>query len=139
MFQEMAEYTSTLKISPVQLGIAYDGWAPNSNKAEAQRVADLAKQYNVSVVMTHAVGGQFGSDNSPEQLQEFDLLDSSIPVVFSHATYLSDKSAELLRSSNQYIPITPESEAFYGLGHSHSFDHLDQTALGVDIHPAIFR
>ncbi|CAI6038056.1 unnamed protein product [Clonostachys chloroleuca] len=82
IFQEMAEYTATLKSSPVQLGIAYDGWAPNGNTAEAQRVADLAKQYNVWVVTTHAVG---------------------------------DESAELLRSSNQYISITPESEASMAL------------------------
>ncbi|KAM5356529.1 hypothetical protein ACJ41O_003175 [Fusarium nematophilum] len=136
-FRGMAEFSASAKIAPAELGIAYDSWGPNPNAAEAQRVAELALEYNVSVVTTHAVGGPYGSDNTPEQVDAFGLLNSSIPVVFSHGTYLSNDSANLLRSANQYIAITPESEALAGFGHPYSFDHLDQAALGVDVHSAV--
>ena len=122
--------------STVQLGIAYDSWGPDPNRAEAQRVADTALRHNVSVLTTHSVGGQFGADNTPEQVDAFGILNGSMPVVFSHATYLSEEDADLLRSTNQYIAITPESEASYGFGHPRSYEHMDQAALGVDVHSA---
>ena len=44
------------------------------------------------------------------------------------------KDAQLLRSTNKYISITPESEMHYG--HDHPNSHLiqDQAALGIDTH-----
>ena len=58
----------------------------------------------------------------------------SIPVVFSHASFLTYRGASLLRSTNQHISITPESEMHYGHTHPHSHLIQDQAALGVDTH-----
>ncbi|KAF5008127.1 hypothetical protein FDECE_5563 [Fusarium decemcellulare] len=135
-FEKLAAY-NTHKSSLTELGIAYDHWGPNPDAAEAQEIADLAVQYNVSVVTTHSVGGHYGSDNMPKHVDAFGLLNTSIPVVFSHGTYITEEDANLLRASNQYFSITPESEALSGFGHPYSYDHLDQAALGVDTHSAL--
>jgi len=54
--------------------------------------------------------------------------------VISHASFLTATDAQILRSTNQYISTTPESESHYG--HLHQDSHLiaDQQALGVDTH-----
>src|SRR5262245_32249284 len=72
--------------------------------------------------------------NSPSRLQELGYLDTPIPIVFSHASFIPTADMELLRSSNQYISITPESEMHFG--HLHPGSHLiqDQAAMGVDTH-----
>jgi cytosine/adenosine deaminase-related metal-dependent hydrolase len=44
------------------------------------------------------------------------------------------QGAELLRSTNQYIATTPESELQYGHGHPYTYLSQDQAALGVDTH-----
>lgn len=67
-------------------------------------------------------------------LNALDMLNISIPVVFSHATALTHESAMLLRSTNQHISITPETEMGMGIGHPYSALILDQAALGVDTH-----
>lgn len=54
--------------------------------------------------------------------------------MFSHASSITATQAQLLRQTNQYISITPESEMHYGLGHPTSHLILDQAALGVDTH-----
>lgn len=76
----------------------------------------------------------WGANNSPETVHGYNFLNTSIPVVFSHASFLTHAGADLLRSTNQYISITPESELHYG--HDHPFNHLiqDQASLGVDTH-----
>lgn len=130
-FRDIAE-SSILDSSAVELGIAYDNWGPDV--AEAQSIVALARQYNVSVITTHALGGPWGFTNSPEDVNAFDILNGSIPVVFSHASFLTAAGAELLRSTNQYISITPESEMHYGQSHPHSYIIQDQAALGVDTH-----
>ncbi|PYH76640.1 amidohydrolase family protein [Aspergillus uvarum CBS 121591] len=115
------------------LGIAYDGFNPGS-PAQTERVIELARKYNVSAITTHSLQGIWGAINSPEDLNALGILNTTIPVVFSHASFLTGEGASLLRSTNQYISITPESEMHYG--HDHPRSHLiqDQTALGVDTH-----
>ncbi|KAK9623590.1 hypothetical protein V6Z94_004497 [Aspergillus fumigatus] len=58
----------------------------------------------------------------------------SVPIVFSHASFLTPTGARLLRETNQYISITAESEMHYG--HDHPYNHMiqDQASLGVDTH-----
>lgn len=57
-----------------------------------------------------------------------------MPIVFSHGSFISTSDMNVLRSTNQFLAITPESEMHYG--HDHQFSHLimDQAALGVDTH-----
>ncbi|KAK5652041.1 hypothetical protein OQA88_10944 [Cercophora sp. LCS_1] len=119
----------------VSLGIAYDAFTPsNPNTDEIHSIVSLAKELNVSVITTHQVGGPYGIDNSPELLHSFAILNTSIPVVFSHASFLSAQGAELLRQTNQFISITPESEFHYGHTHPHSHLIQDQASIGVDTH-----
>lgn len=49
--------------------------------------------------------------NSPQDLYRIGVLDSSTSIVLSHATYLDSRGAALLRKTNNYISITPESES----------------------------
>jgi cytosine/adenosine deaminase-related metal-dependent hydrolase len=66
--------------------------------------------------------------------QDAGLLNTSTPVILSHASFLTATGATLLRETNQYISITPESEMHYGLSHPNNHLVQDQAALGVDTH-----
>ena len=78
--------------------------------------------------------GYFLDGNDPEAFQRAGVLNSSTSVVISHASFLTAEGAQLLRSTNQYISITPESEMHYG--HGQPTGHLvqDQASIGVDTH-----
>ena len=73
-------------------------------------------------------------DNGPATVHKYGFLNTSIPVVISHASYMSFDDVQLLRSTNQYISITPESEMHYGHGHLVSHLIQDQASLGIDSH-----
>lgn len=131
-FREIAE-SDLYANSPVELGISYDTWGPTPGP-ETQQIADLANEYNVSVVTTHTLAGPWGITNLPSDLHQFDILNTSIPVVFSHGSFMTANDAQLLRQTGQYLSITPESEMHYGHTHPHSRFIQDQAALGVDTH-----
>lgn len=111
------------------MGIAYDTFDP-AHAAEVAAIISLALETNASVITTHA-GGR---NNSPETLAAFGLLNLSIPIVFSHASALTDEGAALLRQHVQYISITPESEATNGYARPVKHRAQDQAALGVNTH-----
>ncbi|KAL7809362.1 hypothetical protein V8C44DRAFT_334274 [Trichoderma aethiopicum] len=135
LFREMAENKKKLlRGSPTELGIAYDSWGPNTPVSDAQEIADLVKEYNVSVMTTHSLAGPWGISNLPTNVQQFGILNGTTPIVFSHASFITADDVSLLRSTNQYVSITAESEMQYGHGHPHSYDYQDQTALGIDTH-----
>ena len=52
--------------------------------------------------------------NTPEDLYAIGILNTSIPIVFSHASFITARGAQLLRQTNQHISITAESEMHYG-------------------------
>lgn len=131
-FREIAEQ-KTYEGTPTELGISFDSWGPEA-APETQDIVDMIKDYNVSVLTTHTLMGPWGITNSPSDLAAFKILNTSVPVVFSHASFITATDAQLLRSSNQYLSITPESEMHYGHTHPHSYQILDQAALGVDTH-----
>lgn len=132
-FRNIAE-SNAFAGSATELGIAYDAFGPNPNNGEVQQVISLAREYNVSVLTTHCLAGPWVGNNLPEDLHALGILNDSIPVVFSHGSFMTPTSLELLRSTNQYLSITPESEMHYGHTHPHSFLMQDQAALGVDTH-----
>ncbi|KAK0738137.1 amidohydrolase [Schizothecium vesticola] len=134
-FRALAGNTTLLRSSPTSLGVAYDAWDPAASTAtERQAVVALATSLNVSVVTTHTVLGPWGLTNTPSALLAAGILNTSIPVVLSHGSFLSPTDAQLLRTVNQYVSVTPESEFHYGHSNPTSHRFLDQAALGVDTH-----
>ncbi|KAH7098107.1 amidohydrolase, partial [Auriculariales sp. MPI-PUGE-AT-0066] len=117
--------------TPTSLGVAYDFW---TTPGDTQLVIDLIQRHNISFITTHSLQGPWGVTNSPEDLQALGILNGTAAIVFSHASFLTNTGAALLRQTNQYISITPESEMHYG--HTNPKSHLiqDQAALGVDTH-----
>lgn len=116
----------------VSMGLAYDMVA-TAPEAAVRAAWALASRLDLSAITIHFLGGPWGqfTTNDPTTLNRYTLLNTSIPIVFSHATHATPSDAQLLRDTNQYISITPESESHFG--HDH---HLiqDQAALGVDTH-----
>lgn len=72
--------------------------------------------------------------NSPEDLHRVGILNASIPIVISHASFIDARGGALLRSTNKHISITPESHMHYGLLHQTTHLIMDQASLGVDTH-----
>lgn len=112
--------------------MAYDHWASNPYGKDTQNVMALAREYNVSAMTTHYLGGPWDNANSPELFQTLGFLNGTIPCVFSHASFATAQDAKLLRETNQFISNTPESEMHYGHTHEHSYDMMDQMSLGED-------
>ncbi|KAH6684960.1 amidohydrolase [Plectosphaerella plurivora] len=148
-FHEVANYTIAQQLvnfrdiveaapeagSTVKLGVAFDSFDNGSVDDETiASVVDIAREFNVSVITTHSGGGVYGNENSPSTLHSLDILNTTIPVVFSHASYITLKDTMLLRETNQHVSITPESEMGFGLGNPSSKMIIDQAALGVDTH-----
>lgn len=120
--------------STVSIGVAYDTFAV-APADEVAAVHELVSQNDISFVTTHYVGGLVGADNSPEVLQPQGFLNiTDVPVIFSHASFISPNGARILRDSNHYISTTPESEAHYGHLNPHGHLIQDQTSIGVDTH-----
>ena len=114
------------------LGIAYDFFSSDP-KEEVMQVIDLAKSGRVPFITSHYVGGPFLVDNSPEVLDSYGILNTSIPIILSHSSYITDTGRQLLRESDQYIATTPESELQLLFDtHHRSALIQDQAALGVD-------
>ncbi|KAK7915170.1 amidohydrolase [Apiospora marii] len=127
------ELAASMTSNLTQLAIAYDDFTTNPTGADTLAVADLIRE-SKSLLTTHHVEGPWLLGNSPEDLHRVGVLNSSTPVVIAHAAFLDVRGAGLLRSTNQHISITAESEMHYG--HLHPTSHLimDQASLGVDTH-----
>lgn len=119
--------------SPAEVGVAYDGWSL-SPEEQTKAVVDFAVKHNVPAFTTHSLAGPWILDHGPTVLEKYGILKSSVPVVISHASFMTPKDIALLREANQYVSITPESEMHYGHDHEHSHEIMDQCALGVDTH-----
>lgn len=89
---------------------------------------------NLSIFTVHYVGGPWGVFNTPALVNEHGWLNTSVPVVFSHGSFLTYEDAEVLRQTNQYICTDPESEFHYGHVNPNAHNIQDQAALGVDTH-----
>ncbi|CAG8959791.1 hypothetical protein HYFRA_00001699 [Hymenoscyphus fraxineus] len=128
------ELASKISSNLTKLAIAYDDWTGNPHGADTLSVIDLVLNGNASLLTAHSVEGAWSFGDPPEDLHKAGVLNISLPVVLSHTSYLTPRGAGLLRSTNQYISITPESEMHYG--HLHPTSHLimDQASLGVDTH-----
>ncbi|KAI8711048.1 Amidohydrolase [Fusarium sp. LHS14.1] len=124
-------YGDVLDKSLVTLGVASDLFAFLDEEALAP-VLKLLSDYDVAVLTTHMLGGPYGVDNNPERLHQLGLLNTSMPVIIGHASFLEQHSYKLLQATNQYASITIESEMFVGQTNPTAHHWLDQAALGID-------
>ncbi|EOD52256.1 putative amidohydrolase family protein [Neofusicoccum parvum UCRNP2] len=131
-FQELSQ-DERLDQSLVEMGMAYDAFA-SATTDEIQSIVDLAQSSNISAFTTHYLGGPWFDANSPTRLRDLGFINTSTPIVFSHASYITPEDVSLLRTYNHFVSTTPESEMHYGHDHQDAAFALDQAALGVDTH-----
>jgi cytosine/adenosine deaminase-related metal-dependent hydrolase len=119
--------------SLVSVGLAYDAF-DTAPQAVLNQLWSIVQEHDLSIVTTHTLGGPWIIGNTPSLLFSLGFLNTSIPVVFSHASFITSSDMTALRRTNQYISTTPESEMHYGHGHIYSNLIQDQASLGVDTH-----
>ena len=116
----------------VQLGLSYQGLAGTKGD-EFKTVKKMVTDLNIKVITIHHVGGPWPAmHSSPTSLVEQDLPSLGVPIILSHAGYLTTSEQKVLRDQNFNVSITPESEDHYG--HGQTTGHLisDCASLGVD-------
>ncbi|KAI0197806.1 amidohydrolase [Astrocystis sublimbata] len=119
----------------VQLSLAYDAWDNPGAAEHTKAVAKLVLDAKPPVLTIHWLGGVWPISASPSVVHSFGVLNTThTAVIFSHGPGLNAAEAELLRTTNQFLSITPESEMHYGHGHTYSHHAHEQAALGVDTH-----
>ena len=70
--------------------------------------------------------------NSPVKASQHGFGTSSVPVIFSHAGYVTKDDINALRAEGNYISITPENEMSEGHGQVSSRLVHDRASLGTD-------
>lgn len=136
------------KSNPVELALAYDGFAfvPPERSMEVMDVVinhnNEGKGAPIAALTSHFVAGPYGATNSPNTLNSMPTsvvsqpkLQKKLPVVLSHASFLDQKDAFMLRK-NPHVTIstTPESETHYGHTSAGADMCQDCASLGVDTH-----
>ncbi|EJD54064.1 amidohydrolase family protein [Auricularia subglabra TFB-10046 SS5] len=123
----------TWRKSATRIGIAFDQLQEPLTQFDTD-VFNLAHEIQAPVFTMHFLAGPWGGDSLPQALNRLGFLNNTLPIVLSHGSFITTTDMNLLRSTNQYLAITPESEMHYG--HDHQFSQLimDQAALGVDTH-----
>ncbi|OJJ57320.1 hypothetical protein ASPSYDRAFT_90616 [Aspergillus sydowii CBS 593.65] len=72
-------------------------------------------------------------NTSPSALCDMnELNDVDLPIIVSHAPFLSKSDMETMRRDNVFVAIAPESECHYGHGQATGHEISDQACLGVD-------
>ncbi|KAF9906167.1 hypothetical protein EC991_000879 [Linnemannia zychae] len=117
----------------VQLALA---WEYGRNTEEAKFGFHLAKELNLTAMTMHDCGWPLqptGYKAKPiYQLNEWNLLNSSFPIVFSHGNIIDGADLALLRETNQFASITPESEHHFSLSQLFTPRFMGQGSLGTD-------
>lgn len=138
--------------NPVELGVAYDGWTFAPTEANSSLMNSIITHNNtvtkpdapISLLTTHQVSGVFGVYNGPTLLHSLPIsgitqptltTPSKLPIIFSHASFMTHNDAKILRQ-NPHISIstTPESEAHYGHTSIGAEMYQDCASLGTDSH-----
>ncbi|EJD50628.1 Metallo-dependent hydrolase [Auricularia subglabra TFB-10046 SS5] len=121
------------KGTPTTLAVGFDE-AIDQPPETVSAVLQAAKDVHASAFTSHYSGGPWGGECLPQVMHKYGFLETDIPVIFAHGSWMSATDMSLLRRTNQFISITPESEMHYG--HDHPFSHLflDHASLGVDTH-----
>lgn len=138
--------------SLVQMGLSVDGLSGlfgNDPGGHLGYVPDMIRKLNIQAITMHHLGGPWpGMPTTDEQLNsqltstarktapsDIDLSTfqtTNIPIIYSHAPFLTDSDQTALREKDHFVSITPESE--FHFGHGQTTGHLitDQASLGLD-------
>ncbi|KAF9134367.1 hypothetical protein BGW39_007245 [Mortierella sp. 14UC] len=96
---------------------------------------DSTSELNVTVVTLHTLGAPFQTSgpysNLGYQLDQWGYLNINYAVVFSHST-TNNNDLEILRRTNHFFSVTPESEHHYNHGQPIIHTLLSQAALGAN-------
>ncbi|KAF1945389.1 Metallo-dependent hydrolase, partial [Clathrospora elynae] len=135
-FQKLVALANDPRLSNnslVKVGLEFDAFESTPSSV-VEQLWNIVQTKDLSIVTTHTLGGPWAIGNTPTFLDSIGWLNTSIPVIFSHASIITSSDTAALRTANQYIPTTPESEMHYG--HSHPVAHLiqDQASLSLDTH-----
>ncbi|EME85181.1 uncharacterized protein MYCFIDRAFT_134001 [Pseudocercospora fijiensis CIRAD86] len=120
----------------VRFGLAFDageGGGSTMEEEEEEEYRRAVRERKVEVFTLHHLGGPWPSKgSSPLDLERRGVVELGVPVILSHAPYLSEDEREWLRKRNFHVSITPESEFHYGHGQTTGHVIADQASLGVD-------
>ncbi|KAH4268335.1 hypothetical protein HBI04_075750 [Parastagonospora nodorum] len=132
----MGEIAAESAPSRMQIGLSLDGLAGeflNDTEKHLNNLKAATDQMNLSVITMHHMSGPWPQGNtSPTRVTTQGLHTTGIPMIFSHAPFLTTDDINALRTHNLFVSITPESECHYG--HGQTTGHLisSQASLGVD-------
>lgn len=138
--------------SPVQLGLSVDGLSGlfgNDPDGHLGHMREMIRKLNIQAITMHHLGGPWpgmsfirkvrnsqltstARKTAPSDINLSTLQPTNLPIIYSHAPFLTDSDQKSLRENNQFISITPESE--FHFGHGQTTGHLitDQASLGLD-------
>jgi hypothetical protein len=96
--------------------------------------ANRSRKLGLQALTMHHLGGPWPPMNtSPTTVcADNNIHEANLPIIFSHASFLTDSDKDLMRKHNVFISITPESECLYGQGQETGHEVSDQASLGVD-------
>ena len=137
--ESIAEFTAQAKSvrscpaeALVKFGVGFDAIG-QVDQHRAQSLKACIDDLNLEVITSHVLEGPWPiGNNGASMADKIGLLDLEVPVVFSHAGFISDTDIDLLRRKNHYLSITPESEYHYGHGSVTSNKCQDHASLGID-------
>lgn len=116
----------------VPLGLAYQDYTRASAEDFAY-VGKMIKELKLEALTVHHLGGPWPSlKSSPVELAESNIQSFGIPMILSHAPYLTPEDMQAMRQHNFHVSTTPESEFHYGHGQTTAHHIMDQASLGVD-------
>ena len=96
------------------------------------KVSSLVQEFDLQLITSHFLGGPWPPTNNPENVKKSGSLDSRTPFIFSHGGFITEGERQVLRDTDQFLSITPESEMHYGHGQETSHLIADHACLGID-------
>ncbi|KAL4974681.1 hypothetical protein BDW66DRAFT_152717 [Aspergillus desertorum] len=126
------------KSSPRVLpGLSLDGlgWTVmNGDGKAADFIREKKDKLDLQALTVHHFGGPWPRTNTSPTIvcADNNVHETNLPIILSHASFLTDSDKELLRKHNVFISIMPESECLYGQGQETGHEISDQASLGID-------
>ncbi|KAL4936090.1 hypothetical protein BDV06DRAFT_228208 [Aspergillus oleicola] len=97
-------------------------------------IRDKAAKLNLQALTVHHLGGPWpqGSTSPTALCSGNSMHETGLPIILSHAPFLTESDQQALREHDLFVSITPESESHYGHGQATGHKISDQACLGLD-------